>query len=94
MNISTGISEINLAARANSAGKTQKAYVWPAYNNGIINRINRISDRIASNIYTAKPLTKEDIPGNIMKEAAYNSWGEVKNTPSSYYPGQYLDILA
>ena len=94
MNISNGISEINFLSNANSAVKTQKTYLWPAYNNGIVNKINRISEKIASNISYVIPSSNEDTVKNDISEYEYNSSGKIKASPSSYYPGFYLNLLA
>ncbi len=94
MNISNGISVINFISQANSTAKTQKAYLWPAYNNGIVNKINRLSDKIASNISYVNPSLNENDAKNNFRDFEYNSSGKITTSPSAYYPGQYLNILA
>ncbi len=94
MNISNGISEINFISQANSAAKTQKAYLWPAYDNGIINKINRISDKITSNISYVNPSLNENNEKDTIREYEYSSSGKIKTSPSAYYPGFYLNMLA
>lgn len=95
MNISTGISEINLHAGSSASQKTGKIYIWPVYNSGAIAGIQRVVRETGSGAGYIKPYSMDlnAAPQNARDEE-YSPDGRIQSRSASYYPGQYLNILA
>jgi len=60
MNISTGISEINLRRTDSTSSVYDKSYIWPKYHDGKIDRINDINPQDREPIYYKPTLVERE----------------------------------
>jgi len=96
MVLSTGISEINYLSQNKNL---KKVYLWPKYNAGKINKINKITKRSDSNnLHINNPSTdlkKTAHLTNTPFETLYNIKGMSYNTTTMpQKPGSFLDVIA
>lgn len=61
MKISAGLAEINAIQTSGKIGKTEKAFVWPVYNAGKVERIHSFARRTESNAYYSKPSNEDHL---------------------------------
>ncbi|HOP64056.1 MAG TPA: hypothetical protein PK358_11495 [Spirochaetota bacterium] len=96
MNISTGLSEISFNRSNETAAVSKKAYIWPGYNAGKVNKVTRAPEFRGEPVYF-KPTEekKNEIMGLISnQEPAYNSAGKVQNTKPYVEPGSLFTAFA
>ncbi|HOO71390.1 MAG TPA: hypothetical protein PK926_06480 [Spirochaetota bacterium] len=96
MNISTGLSSINLPALSGSRGA--KIYLWPAYNRGPIQNIPRVTrDDHGPFVYT-KPdaLERDKIFAHAQqnRDVIYTNKGAARTEMNAIAPGSLFDARA
>jgi len=96
MNISTGISEINLNRTGINSPVSGKHYIWPKYHEG---RVQKVSDSLSKGnepvYYKPNTAEREQIIGMMFKtESGYDSTGKVENTRPYVRPGSLFTAFA
>lgn len=96
MNISTGISEINLGRLAGNSPVSGKNYIWPKYHEG---RVQKVTDSLSKGnepvYYKPNPAEKEQIIGMMFKtETGYDSTGKIENNRPFVKPGSLFTAFA
>jgi hypothetical protein len=96
MNISTGISEINSVRFSGASPVKQKTFIWPAYTDGKVERINAAGPRPSGPVYYKPSSDDENKLLNNMKTAhgEYNSSGRISRTATPLQPGSLFNALA
>jgi predicted class III extradiol MEMO1 family dioxygenase len=94
MKISGGISEVSLNSIIGSS-KPDKIYLWPNYDAGKVERVDKIVERPHADYYYSKPTEAEkykllDIMNTNMKE--YSSNGSI-NKKVILPPGSFFEAL-
>ena len=96
MNISTGISEINLSRSGSNSPLSGKNYIWPKYHEGKVQKVGDALSREKEPVYY-KPglIEREQIIGMMFKtEAEYNSTGKIENSRPFIKPGSLFTAIA
>ena len=96
MNISAGISEINLRRTDSASPVYDTSYIWPKYHEGKIERVNDINPQNRELIYY-KPTSaeREKLLGLMSNsENEYNSSGKSITTNHQITPGSFFEALA
>ena len=96
MNISTGISQINLSRAGENSPVSGKNYIWPKYHDGKVEKIKNSAPQDEEPVYS-KPsrAEKERLMGMISKfENEYDSYGKADSRKSVIKPGSFFDALA
>lgn len=96
MNISTGISEINLNRAGGNSPVSGKNYIWPKYHDGKVEKIKSQGPRDGEPIYTKPNLPeKEKLISMMFKtENEYDSYGKTDSRRPFIKPGSFFDALA
>lgn len=96
MNISTGISEINLGRTGQNSPVSGKNYIWPKYHDGKVDPIKKRDPHEDQLIYFKPSKSeKEKLLGMINNtEPGYNSYGKTEHTRPFIKPGSFFDALA
>lgn len=96
MNISTGMSEINLSRAGANSPVSGKNYIWPKYHDGKVGKIKNQLPQNREPIYLKPSLVeREKLVGMMFKsEEEYNSYGKTDNRKSPITPGSFFDALA
>jgi len=96
MNISTGLSEINLQSLGGPS-KAQKLYTWPSYQQNRVQNIRPVRNRPAQELTYIKPKPEER--DELIKqlhskgEESYNAKGRGINESKLIKPGSFFDAL-
>lgn len=96
MNISTGLSEISFNRMSDTSPVSNKAYIWPGYNAGKVQKVTKAPEYRGEPVYF-KP--SEEKKNEIMKlvsnpEPAYNSDGRVQKARPYVEPGSLFTAFA
>lgn len=96
MNVSTGLSEISFRSFNETTPVSGKAYIWPGYNAGKVQKITKAPEFRGEPIYFKPSEQKKD---EIMKlvsnlEPAYNSDGRVQKARPCVEPGSLFTAFA
>lgn len=96
MNISTGISEVNLSRTAGNSPVSGKNYIWPKYHEG---KVQKITDSLNGNgepvYYKPNIAEREKIIGMMFQmESGYDSSGKIENSRPFIKPGSLFTALA
>ena len=96
MNISTGISEINLSRAGNNSPVSGKNYIWPKYHEGKVQKVGDVFSREKEPVYYKPgPAEKEQITGMMFKtESGYDSTGKIQNSRPFIKPGSLFTAFA
>jgi len=96
MNISTGISLIDLRGAGNTPQVSGKNYIWPKYHEGRVEKVNILKPREEEPAYFKPvPAEKEKLQSLMSKiEIEYNSYGKTDIRKSFMQPGSFFDALA
>lgn len=96
MNISTGISEINLRRAGENSAVSGKNYIWPKYHEGKVEKVKNFSPRDGEPIYTKPTLAeREKLIGMMFRsEEGYDSYGKTDSRRPFIKPGSFFDALA
>lgn len=96
MNISSGISEINMASmnRANSIPK--KTYVWPVYQESRVEKVKSAKEQFGEPVFV-KP--SESVKHELLKKVAssensYTSRGSIATSAPIIERGSFFSALA
>ncbi len=96
MNISTGISEINLSRAGANSPAESKSYIWPKYHEGKVQKVQNNVQPERELIYfkpTRSELEKLTTQMQA-RETNYNSNGSINNIAPFIKPGSFFDALA
>ncbi|MCL2154447.1 MAG: hypothetical protein FWH53_02150 [Leptospirales bacterium] len=96
MNISSGISEINLRRTDSTSPVYDKSYIWPKYHEGKIERVNGFNPQEQEPIYYKPNLVEREKLLSLMfnPEQEYNSSGKSVSRNHSIQPGSFFEALA
>ena len=96
MNISSGISEINLRRTDSTSPVYDKSYIWPKYHEGKIERVNGFDAQEQEPIYYKPNLVEREKLLSLMfnPEQEYNSSGKSVSRNHSIQPGSFFEALA
>jgi len=96
MNISTGISEINLSRSGANSPVSGKNYIWPKYHEGKVEKVKSPGPQDGQPVYSKPSLVeKEKLMGLISKtENQYDSYGRADSRRPLIKPGSFFDALA
>lgn len=96
MNISMGISEINLGRIGRNSPFSGKNYIWPKYHEGRIYKVGDVFSREREPVYYKPGLSeREQIIGMMFKtEAEYNATGKIENSRPYVKPGSLFTAIA
>ncbi len=96
MNISTGMSEINLSRAAENSKVSGKSYIWPKYHDGKVEKVKSQGPQDGQPVYSKPTLSeKENLLGIMSKtENEYNSYGKADSRKAFMKPGSFFDALA
>lgn len=96
MNISTGISEINLRRSGENSAVSGKNYIWPKYHDAKVEKIKSPGPRDNEPLYYKPTIAeREKLLGSIsLTENEYNSYGKADNRKPFIKPGSFFDALA
>jgi hypothetical protein len=96
MNISTGISAINLNRAGESSSVSSKSYIWPKYHDGKVDKITYPGPRDGEPVYSKPTLAeKEKLIGMMYRsENEYDSYGRTDSRKPFIKPGSFFDALA
>lgn len=96
MNISTGISEINLGRTGSNTSVSGKNYIWPRYHEGRVHKTGDVLSRDSEPVYYKPGLAeREQIIGMMFKtETEYNSNGRIENSRPYVKPGSLFTAIA
>ncbi len=98
MRISGGISEIALSTAAGSRISSEKMFIWPLYNPGIIHKIQGVAERTKSNSTYSKPTIEDHFRllsvAHSSSAGEYNALGRlvIENIPTCP-PGSFFDAI-
>ncbi len=97
MRISSGLSEIQFHANPSGRIPGERIYLWPAYGEGKVDRIQGVTRRTEGNALYSKPLPedREKLLGMIESSgsSSYDSGGRVRNSLSGLRPGSFFDAV-
>lgn len=96
MNISTGISEIRTSSFYGTSPVKTKTFIWPAYTNGKVEKIQGTGSGFAKPVYY-KPTPEQqnkifDLAKNSHSE--YNASGKITGTKAQPEPGSLFNAIA
>lgn len=96
MNISTGISEINLSRAADNSPVSGKSYIWPKYHEGKVEKVKSPGPQDGQPVYSKPTLTEKENLLGIMSRAEneYNASGRTDSRKAFMKPGSFFDALA
>lgn len=96
MNISTGISEINLSRTGSNSPVSGKNYIWPKYHEGRVQKVADSLNRYEEPIYYKPNIAeREKIMGMMFQmESGYDSSGKIENSRPFIKPGSLFTALA
>jgi hypothetical protein len=96
MNISTGMSEINLRRADSIAPVYDKTYIWPKYHEGKVESISSFNSKYREPIYFKPTLEEREKLLSLMfkPEQEYSSSGKTINLNTSIKPGSFFEALA
>ena len=96
MNISTGISEINLRRTDSTLPVYDKSYIWPKYHEGRIDRVSGLNPQEREPIYYKPTLPEREKLLSLMfnPEHEYNSSGKTVSRNHLIKPGSFFEALA
>ena len=98
MRISSGVAEIGISTVRGNRIIAEKAFIWPVYDAGSVNRIRGVARHTDSNVSYAKPSPEDHI--ELLRKA--DRYIELEYTPSgavarrnllAYQPGSFFDAL-
>jgi len=96
MNISTGISEINLSRLGENSPVSGKNYIWPKYHDGKVEKIKSPEPRDGQPVYSKPSVAERDkLLGSMSaSETEYDSYGRTDSRKPFVKPGSFFDALA
>lgn len=99
MRISSGVAEIGVSTIHGNRMIAEKAFVWPVYDAGSVNRIRGVTRRTDSNVTYTKPSPEDHIEllqkADGFIELEYTPKGTIARKNSlAYQPGAFFDALA
>lgn len=96
MNISNGLSEISFRRSGETSTVSNKAYLWPGYNAGKVQKITKAPEFRGEPVYFKPTEDKKNEIMNLIsnQEPGYNSSGRVQNTRPYIEPGSLFTALA
>lgn len=96
MNISTGISEINLRRAGENSQVSGKSFVWPKYHEGRVDKINSPSPWEREPVYYKPSLADREklIKSMLATANEYNSYGKTDSRKPFIQPGSFFNALA
>lgn len=96
MNISSGISEINLSRPGSNSPVSGKNYIWPKYHEGRVQKVGDVFSRENEPVYYKPgPAEREQIIGMMFKtEAGYDSSGKIETSKPFIKPGSLFSAIA
>ena len=96
MNISNGLSEISFRRSGETSAVSNKAYIWPGYNAGKVQKITKAPEFRGEPVYFKPTEEKKNEIMNLIsnQEPAYNSNGRVQNARPYIEPGSLFTALA
>ena len=96
MNISSGISEINLTRSGSSSPVSGKNYIWPNYHDGKVDKIAPAVHHENEPVYFKPTLAEKEKLLQMMynSDNEYNSHGKTGSRKPPIKPGSFFDALA
>jgi len=96
MNISTGISEINLSRAGENSPVSGKNYIWPKYHDGKVEKIKSQIPQEREPIYSKPSLAEREklVAQMFNTEKEYDSYGKTDTRKTFIKPGSFFDALA
>ncbi len=96
MNISSGISEINLSRTGANSPVSGKNYIWPNYHEGKVQKVKNTGPHDGEPVYYKPTMAeKEKLIGMMFNsEKEYDSYGKTDDRKSFIKPGSFFDALA
>jgi len=96
MNISNGLSEISFRRSAETPSASNKAYIWPGYNAGKVQKITKSPEFHGEPVYFKPTEAKKNEIMNLIsnQEPAYNANGRVQNSHPYIEPGSLFTAFA
>ena len=96
MNISNGLSEISFRRSAETSSVSNKAYIWPGYNAGKVQKISKAPEFRGEPVYFKPTEEKKNEIMNLIsnQEPAYNSNGRMQNARTYIEPGSLFTAFA
>ncbi len=95
MNISSGISTINIPSLNGNDRVAGKTYIWPSYHQGSVERIKALGRRPQEPIYfKPSPEKRDEILSSMKHEEAYSTQGIVSQMSPEIAPGSLFNALA
>ncbi len=96
MNISTGISLIDLSRAGENSPVYGKNYIWPKYQDS---KVEKITGKLPENqeplYYKPAPAEREKLAALMSgSEMEYNSYGKADSRRPFIQPGSFFDALA
>lgn len=96
MNISTGISEIRTASFSGTSPVKNKIFIWPAYTDGKVEKIQSVGPRSTGPIYYKSTPDQQNKILELMKNSqeAYNASGKITGSDARIQPGALFNAIA
>jgi len=96
MNISTGMSEINLSRSGQNSPVSGKNYIWPKYHDGKVDKIKSQEPHSREPIYSKPDLVEREklVSKMFQSENQYDSYGKADSRKPLIAPGSFFDALA
>lgn len=96
MNISTGISAININRPGENSPVSGKSYIWPKYHEGKVEKVTNPGPQDGQPVYSKPSLAEREKLLGIMYRAEneYDSYGKTDSRRPFIKPGSFFDALA
>ncbi|PKL17652.1 MAG: hypothetical protein CVV49_09930 [Spirochaetae bacterium HGW-Spirochaetae-5] len=96
MNISTGMSEINLSRAGANSPVSGKSYIWPKYIDAKVEKIKSPGPEERQPIYSKPDLAEREklVSKMFQSEDQYDSYGRSDSRKPLITPGSFFDALA
>ena len=96
MNISTGMSEINLSRAGANSPVSGKSYIWPKYIDAKVEKIKNPGPEERQPIYSKPDLAEREklVSKMLQSENEYDSYGKADSRKPFIKPGSFFDALA
>lgn len=96
MNISTGISEIRTTSFSGASPVKNKTFIWPAYTDGKVEKIQGAGPRSSEPIYYKSTPEQQNKIFDLVKnsQSEYNASGRTTGSNTRIQPGSLFNAIA